>query len=146
MRKLVCGVGVGVVALLTSASVATSERSTADSGTRCPTGRVRQVEDVAAVVQAARRLLIRGKSISARGVKYRLTDRNAPIVEVVSLSPIFPGIPGASAFRASAAGRCGARIASASWAVVVYYTLAPMATSSIGRAFVVLTDRGWRVY
>ena len=145
VKNMLRFVGVGVVALMVSASAAVSHERKAQTD-RCPRGNVKQVDDVNAVVGAARRLLIRGKSISVRGTNYPLTNQNAPILQVVSLSPRFTGVPGVAGFRDTAARRCGAQIASASWTVIVFYKLAAAATSSVGRAFIVLTDRGWRVY
>ena len=118
----------------------------ASPGADCPTGQPQQVDDAVVVTRAARRLLIRGKSIVARGTEYPLTDRNAPIIEVISLSPRFPGVPRATRLRAVAARRCGMAVASASWGVVVFYKLAAAATNSVGQTFLVLTDRGWSVY
>lgn len=96
------------------------------------------------VVAGARKLLIHG-FVSAQGRTIRLSAKNSPILEVVTLSRTALPFPGAATLREKAARRCGIETAKASWAVMIGFPAA-MPRESIRLVFLLKTKAGWRTY
>lgn len=114
----------------------------------CPRRVIDRPATIAEIITTAQRLLIVGHFASVQGHRYRLSIKANPIIGVIELQPIPPGMnaPDARAYRSIAARRCGAAIASRSWAIVYKYPQTIMASESVTVAFLVLTPRGWRAY
>jgi hypothetical protein len=114
---------------------------------RCPSGPIAGFGTVDGAIAAARRLRISGKTVSSQGRTYRLTPKNSPVLEVVQLAPDGGRpLPGAAQLRKIATRRCGSRLASAAWGIVVNYPFVQIAASSEALFFVVKTTRGWRAF
>jgi hypothetical protein len=118
------------------------------SASRCPSNPVARSAPVDEVLAAARRIAIRGKTISSQGRTYRLTAKNTPIVAALRLASFGAGrdIPGAAALRRLAAKKCGRAVAERSWAVVIEFPLAQISRTNRTLVFLTLTRNGWRAY
>jgi hypothetical protein len=126
--------------ILSSSSPATARPA------RCPTGVIEQHASVDFVINLARRLFVRGKTISVQGRRYRLTERNTPVVAAVLVGPPDYYLPAAAGFWREALSRCGRETARQSWAIVLNYALRNVASDSNRTVFFVRTTRGWRYY
>jgi hypothetical protein len=118
------------------------------SASRCPRHTIARPAPVDEVLEAARRIVVRGKTISSQGHTYRLTAKNTPIIAAVRLAPFAAGpeIPGALALRRLAVKKCGHVVAERSWAVVIEFPLAQIARTNRALTFLTLTRDGWRAY
>lgn len=77
-----------------------------------------------------------------------MTVANTPVLAAVELAPLGAAgeIAGAPALRRQAASRCGARVATAAWAVVIDYPFSQIAADSVHVSFIVLTSSGWKTF
>jgi hypothetical protein len=134
-------------AIVTAAVLAGSPAGVA-AARNCPREVASRPASIGAVIGAARRLLITGRTVDVQGRTYRLNVHDNAIVAVVNLGPIPAGMnaPDPRAYRQLAAARCGRRTAARSWAVVWTYPQTIVASFGIRVDFVVLTKRGWRSY
>jgi hypothetical protein len=149
-----------LVAVLVVASVAASvvapatyggtrRTAVADRRHRCPSPILSNAPTIEATIAAARRAFDAG-SVSSQGRVHRVTRANAPIVAIVRLAGgAVTGrarVARVDVLRRLATARCGARVAAASWAVVVELRLAQAANSQLGILFVVNTPNGATAY
>jgi hypothetical protein len=138
-----------VVDRATGAGGQRSEPVTARAGaSRCPSHPVARPAPVDEVLAAARRIAIRGKTITSQGRTYRLTAKNTPVIATLRL-PSFgagPEIPGAPALRRLAAKKCGRAVAERSWTVVIEFPLEQISRTNRTLMFLTLTRDGWRAY
>jgi hypothetical protein len=104
------------------------------------------------VLRAARRLL-EPNVINSQGRLYRLTPRNAPIDLVARVTAVDSYvdmrfnrlIPGSLVIERAGASECGARTATASWAI--HYGMPESVIANTGvYTFLVKTKRGWRFW
>ncbi len=139
-------VAVAAAALSTSSGAALRGPATSQA---CPVDPVPSSSAVEAM-EAVKKLLIDGQTITAGGITRKLTTKNTFVYAIVRLAPAsdpYAGpVAGAATLRAVASKRCGAKLAAQSWGVEMYYSVVNMLSASRGRSFVVKTRHGWRAY
>ena len=81
-----------------------------------------------------------------QGRRYKLTERNTPVVAALLIGPPEYFLPAASGFWREAVSLCGRATALRSWAIVLNYALRNVATDSDRTVFLAKTTRGWRYY
>jgi hypothetical protein len=127
-------------------ALSSSSPATAHHRLRCPTGVVEQHASIDFVIDLTRRLFVRGKTITVQGRRYRLTDRNTPVVAALLVGPPSYVLPEAAGFWREAVSRCGTETARRSWAIVLNFALRNVSSDSDRTVFFVKTTGGWRYY
>jgi hypothetical protein len=143
--RLIAAVALGATG---AAALLAGSPARAAAAQNCPREVALRSASIDAVMGAARRLLIIGRTVDVQGHTYRLNLRDNAIVALVDLRAIPSGMsaPDPRAYRRLAAARCGARTAAGSWAVVWNFPQTIIASLSIRVDFVVLTKHGWQSY
>jgi hypothetical protein len=122
---------------------ASLQRRDREDAAKCPTHLLsnRTSLSIDSALHAATRLIPRAYTPGQTGKPPRII-----ILQLLSLQPQVPALPGSSFWHRVAAKRCGPAVASASWVAAVAFPDTKIAVPSTGISFLTLTANGWTLW